>query len=287
MLLLRPFILLLCLLLLGSCSSTRLAYDNLSWLVSWKTNDYIPLNRVQKRWLSARLDEHLVWHCSKEIPGYRPLLANLQYTFAVHDLQAAPLLDLIPQLEPAADRVLREIAPTLAELFRQLDHAQIAALQTNLAEQQQEMHDKFVAPDPATQARQRSARLEKRLNRWLGRLSEEQRRRIETWSAELQGQNRIWLDNRQHWQQQLLASLQQRSQTDFTEQITRLLVEREQYWTNTFREHAELNSRKGADMLADIINMASAAQRSRMASQFAKLDQDLQQMQCKPPPASV
>lgn len=284
---LRSAALLLCLSLLLSCSSTRLAYDNLNWLVSWKTSDFVPLNRVQKRWLSARLDQHLVWHCSTEIPRYRPLLANLQYTLEIHDLQAAPLLLLIPQLEPVADRVLREIAPTVAELFLQLDDIQLAALQTNLAEQQQEMHDQFVAPDPATQARQRSERLEKRLSRWLGRLSEEQRSRIQHWSRELHDQNRIWLENRQHWQQQLLASLQLRSRADFTEQITRLLVEREQYWTESFRTSAESNSRKAADMLADIINLASQAQRTRMAAQFAKLDQDLQQMQCKPPPASV
>ncbi|WP_143520294.1 DUF6279 family lipoprotein [Halopseudomonas pelagia] len=259
----------------------------MNWLISWKTGDYIPLTSTQKNWLSTRVDEHLDWHCSIEIPDYRSLLANLQTTLALDDLQASSLIDQIPQFEPAVDRVLLEIAPTMAELFQQLDDSQIAALEANLAEQHQEMHDKFVAPDSTTQAEERSERLEKRLRRWLGRLNESQRQRIESWSVEMEGQNRLWLDNRQHWQQQLLATLRSRSDPGFTAQITDLLIERERYWTTEFKEQTEINSRRGAAMLADVINLASDKQLTRMREQFATLDQDLQQMQCERPSTSA
>lgn len=278
---LRPLVLFLCLCALTSCSSTRLAYSNLNWLISWKTGDYIPLTSTQKNWLSTRIDEHLDWHCSIEIPDYRSLLANLQTTLALDDLQASSLIDQIPQFEPAVDRVLLEIAPTMAELFQQLDDSQVAALEANLAEQHQEMHEKFVAPDSKTQAEERSERLEKRLRRWLGRLNDSQRQRIASWSGDMEGQNRIWLDNRQHWQQQLLATLRSRSDPGFTTQITDLLIERERYWTTEFKEQTEINSRRGAAMLADVINLASDKQLTRMREQFATLDQDLQQMQCE------
>lgn len=284
---LRTIILLLCLCTLASCSSTRLAYSNLNWLISWKSSDYIPLTSTQKSWLSTRIDEHLDWHCSTEIARYRPLLSNLQTTLELDDLQASALIDQIPQLEPAVDRVLLEIAPTMAGLFQQLDDSQVAALQANLAEQHKEMHDKFVAPDPATQAEERSERLEKRLRRWLGRLNEAQRQRIDSWSGEMEGQNEIWLENRRHWQQQLLTTIQQRSDPGFTAQITDLLTDRERYWTEEFRERTAINSRRGADMLADVINLATDEQLKRMNQQFAKLDQDLQQMQCERPSTSV
>lgn len=283
MYLFRSLLLLICLLALSSCSSARLAYNNLNWLINWKTSDYVPLSRTQKSWLSARIDEHLAWHCSTEIPRYRPLLAGLQNTLDTHDLPASILLEQVPQLMPAVDRVLHEIAPTLAELFRKLDHSQIAALQANLAEQQQDMHAKFVAPDPAAQAQQRAERLEKRLNRWLGRLSEEQRSRIDSWSAELEGQNTIWLENRQHWQQQLVVALNSRYEEGFTTHINDLLVERQRYWTEAFRESTKVTSRKGAAMLSDVLGMATDAQRARMDKQFEQLDRDLQRLQCAPP----
>lgn len=284
---LRPLVLFLCLCALTSCSSTRLAYSNLNWLISWKTGDYIPLTSTQKNWLSTRVDEHLDWHCSIEIPDYRSLLANLQTTLALDDLQASSLIDQIPQFEPAVDRVLLEIAPTMAELFQQLDDSQVAALEANLAEQHQEMQEKFVAPDSKTQAEERSERLEKRLRRWLGRLNESQRQRIASWSVDMEGQNQLWLDNRQHWQQQLLATLQSRSEPGFTAQITDLLIERERYWMTAFKEQTEINSRRGAAMLADVINLASDKQLTRMREQFAALDQDLQQMQCERPSTSA
>lgn len=286
MILKRTMTFTLCLLLLTSCSSARLAYNNLNWLISWKSSDYVPLNREQKSWLSARVDEHRAWHCRHELPRYRELLSGVQGTLDETPTNATALLQQLPELEPAVDRLLVEIAPTLADLFQQLDTSQIAALKANLAEQQQEMHKEYVAPDTATQARERSQRLEKRLTRWLGRLSPEQRARIDQWSAELEGQNRIWLDNRHHWQEQLMLVLEDRSHAEFSERITQLLVERERYWTETFRQRTKINSRKGADMLADVLNMASDRQRAQMTAQFAKLEQDLRRLEC-PAPSSA
>lgn len=282
--LLRLIALFSCLLLLAACNSTRLAYNNLNWLIGWKVSDYIPLNSEQKTWLSEEVRAHQAWHCSTEIPRYRPMLANLQSTLETDKLDAAQLMDQIPQLEPAVDRLLVEVAPTMAELFKQLDDAQLSALKANLAEQHEEMVEKFAGPDAATQAKERSERLEKRLNRWLGRLNEAQRARIESWSAGLEDQNRIWLDNRQQWQQQLLTTLEtQREAEDFNDQISQLLVERERYWTDDFIQRSEINTRAGAQMLADVMNTATDTQRSRMAQQFTKLDRDLQQMQCESP----
>lgn len=71
--LLRLMSLLICLLLLASCNSTRLAYNNLGWLINWKVSDFIPLNSAQKTWLSEEVKAHQAWHCSTEIPRYRPL----------------------------------------------------------------------------------------------------------------------------------------------------------------------------------------------------------------------
>ena len=282
--LLRLIAILSCLLLLAACNSTRLAYNNLNWLIGWKVSDYIPLNSEQKTWLSEEVKAHQAWHCSTEIPRYRPMLANLQSTLETDKLDAAQLMDQIPQLEPAVDRLLVEVAPTMAELFKQLDDVQLSALKANLAEQHEEMVEKFAGPDAATQAKERSERLEKRLNRWLGRLNEAQRARIESWSAGLEDQNRIWLDNRQQWQQQLLTTLEtQREAEDFNDQISQLLVERERYWTDDFIQRSEINTRAGAQMLADVMNTATDTQRSRMAQQFTKLDRDLQQMQCESP----
>ena len=281
--LLRLLALFSCLLLLASCTSTRLAYNNLNWLIGWKVTDYIPLSSEQKTWLSEEVRTHQAWHCSSEIPRYRPMLANLQSTLETDELDAAQLMNQIPQLEPAVDRLLLQVAPTMAELFKQLDDAQLSALKANLADQHQEMVEKFAAPDPATQAKERGERLEKRLNRWLGRLNETQRAHIQSWSAGLEDQNHIWLENRQHWQQQLIATLeQQRDAEDFNAQINQLLVERERYWTEDFIQRSEVNTLAGAQMLAEVMNAATDAQRTHMTEQFAKLDRDLQRMQCEP-----
>jgi len=50
----------------------------------------------------------------------------------------------------------------------------------------------------------------------------------------MEDQNRIWPDNRQHWQRQFIGSrLEQRVLLrNFNDKIIQLLVERERYWTD-------------------------------------------------------
>ena len=68
---LRSLLLLIALgMLLAACSQVGLVYRNLDWLIPWQLDDYLSLNREQKAWLKPRLQAHLEWHCSSELPRY-------------------------------------------------------------------------------------------------------------------------------------------------------------------------------------------------------------------------
>ncbi|MFN3580059.1 MAG: DUF6279 family lipoprotein [Pseudomonas sp.] len=267
-------------LLLSACSSTRLAYDNLERLVSWKSGDYVSLTRDQKRWLSGRVQTHRDWHCSTELPEYRRYLAQLQPQLSSKALDADMLVDQLPEIQPAVDRLLEELAPTLAELLSDLTAQQVDELIDNMQLQHQELHERYVAPAEKVQNQERATRLEKRLTPWLGRLTAEQRQRVQSWSAELARQNSIWLDNRSFWLDNFISTLKQRDQPDFSERINALLTDRQQFWTPHFRERSEINARLGAEMLADLLSMASDRQIQRMENRLARLETDLQRMQC-------
>ena len=278
------FVILICVVvILSSCSATRLAYNNIDWLVNWKSGDYVSLTREQKRWLSEEIRSHRDWHCSSELPRYQSLLGQLQPALSDNSIRAELLLERVPEIEPAIERVLEQIAPTLASLLTQLSQEQINELKANLATQHQALYSRFVEPDEATQVSQRSERLEKRLRPWLGRLSPEQRNRINQWSSELRGQNRIWLENREYWLSQFTAALEHRQEADFDARIISLLTDRQQFWTDSFRQRTEINTALVADMLADVLHMASASQAQRMAGRLESLNEDLTQLTCTGP----
>ena len=47
--------LLACMGLLAACSRIDLAYRNLDWLLTWRVDQYLDLDRQQKAWLKPRL----------------------------------------------------------------------------------------------------------------------------------------------------------------------------------------------------------------------------------------
>lgn len=266
--------------LLSACSSTRLGYNNLPWLVSWKSRDYVPLTREQRSWLREEVAMQRDWHCQEELPQYPELLDHLAAPLLNGKPSPAALLHSRNQLEPALDRLLAALAPSLAELLQQLDEEQIAALQQNLNEQQQELYDTYVAPDAATQASERQQRLERRLRPWIGRVQTEQQARIAEWSAQLEGQNAVWLENRRYWLDAFNAILNAREQTDFDARVERLLTDRESYWTDSFRQRTEINSQLAAEMLSDVVRLNSSSQNERLQQRLDRLRADIARIDC-------
>ncbi|SDU14687.1 DUF6279 family lipoprotein [Halopseudomonas salegens] len=271
---------LLVLTLLSACSTTRLGYAHLPWLVSWKSREYVPLNRDQRSWLREQIAEHRDWHCRQELPRYPALLDELADPLLSNPPQGRQLLAARDKIEPALDRLLGALAPSLAELLQQLDETQVAALRHNLEQQHGELYDTYVAPDAATQAAERQQRLEKRLRPWLGRLQADQQQRISEWSAQLEGQNAIWLENRSYWLQAFNAALDQRDQTDFALHVERLLTDRKSYWTETFQRRTEINSQLAADMLSDVVALNSPGQDDRLRQRLDRLKADIAHIDC-------
>jgi hypothetical protein len=79
------------------------------------------------------------------------------------------------------------------------------AFRDDISERQKE----YVDTPVAKQIARRTERMEKRLTNWFGELNPAQRQRVQAWSQALGDQNRQWIANRQHWQQQLMLAMNQ------------------------------------------------------------------------------
>lgn len=267
-------------LLVTACSANRLTYNNLDWLISWKVGDYVSLTGDQKSWLAQRTDEHLAWHCDSELPRYLPLLDGLEASLLSDSPEADRLTGNLPAVERAVERLFGEIAPTVSGLLSQLDDRQVEELSSNLEEKQAELEERYSEPDLTTQYRERMERARERLEDWLGPLEDAQYARLADWAAQLQGHNSIWLENRQVWQQALTAALKERSAPGFDQQVSGLLIEREDYWTEEYRSIARKNRVEGARLVAELMQMASSDQRTYLSRKLDRLRSDIIALQC-------
>ena len=273
-------------LLLGACSRVGLVYQNLDWLLPWRLNDYLQLDREQRAWLMPRLRAHLAWHCSSELPRYLAWLQRTGSLLRQPRPDAGQLAMQLAEVDEALKRIAVQITPTSIELLRMLSDRQVSELHAAIDEDNRELYEDYLEPPLAVQISERAERMEERLRPWLGRLNRQQREHVEQWAAAMGEQNRLWLGSRMRWQQALREAIAVRRSSEFPVLITRLLQERSSYFDAEFREAYPRNRLALAELFGDLLASAEARQRSRLQHRLRDLQRDLAEQLCAAPIAT-
>lgn len=265
---------------LGACSRVGLAYRNLDVIIPWTLSDYLDMNGEQKSWLDERLKEHLSWHCTTQLPGYLDWLDRLQTMIATNQVTDAALQARAHEAEQAIAETAREITPSAIELLQRLDDKQVAEMNDAFAKDQRKRQEQYLKPSLDQQIKERGARMEKRLNDWLGPLSTTQRQRVATWSSALGEQNTQWLANRVHWQKQFSAAVAQRQSPQFPQRIETLLVNRESLWTPAYRQAFANTEAQARALFVDLMADSTPNQRARLLKKIEGVRKDFSDLKC-------
>ena len=265
---------------LVACSRIDLAYRNLDRLVPWSLDDYLAMNRDQRSLLDERLKQHLAWHCTTELPGYLDWLDRVRSMVADGQVTDQALQQRMNEARQAIGRVAEAITPSAAELLRGMSDAQVAQLGEALREDISERQEKYVDTPLSKQVARRAERMEKRLTPWFGELTAAQRQRVQTWAQALGDQNRQWIANRAHWQQQLMLAMNQRSDASFEPRLAQLLQRKESLWTAQYRAAFENSEQQTRSLLIDLLQQSSPAQRQYLQGRLAKVRTDFSELKC-------
>lgn len=277
----KTLLLLLCLsLLISACSRAGLAYRNLDWLVPWRLNDYLNLDSQQQAWLKPRLQKHLQWHCSVELPRYIDWLRSTESILAQPQPDSAELLEQFSQFDAALKRISIEVTPTAIALLQGLSEQQVRELYAALDEDNLEDRQDFLDPALPVQISERRERMQERLKPWFGRLNSQQMEHIANWANGLGEQNRLWLENRLLWQTQLRHVIAQRNNADFAAQLTRLLQQREDFYSDEYRAGYERSRQALATLFSQLMSSSDETQRERLSHRLRDLRRDLSEQLC-------
>lgn len=265
---------------LGACSRVGLAYRNLDVIIPWTLSDYLDMNGEQKGWFNERLKEHLSWHCTTQLPGYLDWLDRLQGMVETNQVTDAALQARTQEAKAAIAQTAREITPSAIELLKGLDDKQVAEMNDAFAKDQRKRQEEYLKPSLDQQIKERAQRMEKRLNDWLGPLSETQRQRVIAWSTALGDQNTQWIANRAHWQKQFSAAVAQRQSPEFPQRIETLLVNRESLWTPAYREAYAKTEAQARGLFVDLMAESTPMQRQRLLKKIDGVRKDFNDLKC-------
>ena len=265
---------------LGACSRMGLAYRNLDVIIPWTLSDYLDMNGEQKGWFNERLKEHLSWHCTTQLPGYLDWLDRLQVMVETNQVTDAALQSRTQEAKQAIAQTAREITPSAIELLQGLDDKQVTEMNEAFAKDQRKRQQDYVKPSLAQQIKERSERMEKRLDGWIGPLSPPQQQRVVAWSNALGDQNTQWIANRVHWQKQFSAAVAQRQSPGFPQRIETLLVNRESLWTADYRKAYANTEAQARSLFVDLMAESTPAQRQRLLKKIEGVRKDFNDLKC-------
>ncbi|PVZ40055.1 DUF6279 family lipoprotein [Pseudomonas sp. CC120222-01a] len=269
-----------CAVALAACSRIDLAYRNLDRLVPWSLGDYLAMNREQKTLLDERLKQHLAWHCKTQLPGYLDWLDRVRDMVAEDQVTDQALQQRTVEARQAIGRVAEEITPSATELLRGMSDKQVTEMRDAFRDDISERQKEYVDTPVAKQIARRTERMEKRLTNWFGELNAAQRQRVQVWSQALGDQNRQWIANRQHWQQQLMLAMNQRNDASFEPRLATLLQRKESLWTPEYRAAYQNSEQQARSLIVDLMHLSTPTQRQFLQERLAKVRTDFSEMKC-------
>ncbi len=250
---------LMCCLLLVGCG-TKFVYNNMDWLLIEYLEDYVDLNSDQESLIEQRVALLSEWHRSEEIPNYVEHLDELM-TLDLKNLTAAQLNAQEEKLRAHTDRIVKRVAPDLAQLIHKLSDEQVDELMDNIRVRHSKYKAKYSQLNEEEVRQVYAERIAESMENWLGRLTKDQERLVEQWSNDLQITTSDWSDHQTNLRIRISQLLNQRSDLNGTEQeMNTLLVESESLYSPKLRSKIEHNRDVATRYIVEIATQASDKQ---------------------------
>lgn len=265
-------------LVLAACSSIQFGYKHADTLLLYALDGYFDLDDAQKNLARARTRALLDWHRATQLRGYAALLEATQAKLA-GPVGADDVLAFQEDVHARLAALGERAAPDLAALALTLAPAQIERFGARLAQDTSKARRELVRFAGRESLDERVQRYVERAESWLGPLDTAQRELIRGALAARPDHRQFWMDERERRQQDLLAVLAriQRERPDrataaqwLREYFARLAmpVERER------AERVAALRRADAELIAQVVNSASAGQRATLLRKLRRYAED-------------
>ncbi|GAA0348996.1 DUF6279 family lipoprotein [Bowmanella denitrificans] len=271
----RIFAALLLVLTLSGCSTT-FVYNNLDWLVHWYIDDYVELNKEQKKQFDHKMQDWLKWHRHQQLPRYRDDLVALKQQFEQGQMTQAQWQEFFSRVRGHWYSLINHLGPDLAELSLQLNDQQIKDMFAAFEKQQKEREEERNELDEQERLEKSRENLHEDMQEWTGRLSAEQKAQLNEWVEGFAPTYELRLKYRRNWQQAAMDSLLGRVDTKaWRDTFTLLLVRPQDYQSDALREADLANREYYARMLAELTPGLSDKQKRHVLREMQQRIDDL------------
>lgn len=269
--------------LLAGCSALRLGYANGDTFVYWWLNSYVDFTDNQKPWVKAHIDNLLAWHRKTQLKDYAQVLSLVQQRLQ-QKVTPADVLGDYAVLKKRTLLVVDKAMPELTDLALSLQPQQIAYLEKKFASNNEKYRKEYLQGSLEKRQERRYEQVMKHAEYWFGNFSEEQEAQIRAASYARPLNNELLLAERMRRQQELIRILKKlHAERPTREAATAMLkdyvaVSAEHFTYAENKAFFDASSDGTAQMAAQIINLATPAQKAHAMKRLQKWIEDCNAM---------
>ena len=257
--------------LLAGCSMARVGYNQLDTIAAWTADEYFDLEAQQKNQFRARFARLHDWHRHEELPEYARLLAQAQARLE-KGLTRDDVFWMMDAVKERYRRIVERSAPDAAAMLMSLTPDQIGALKRQWERDNSKFAREYVLDGkPEERRRAQVKRTIKQFERWTGRLTDEQERRIATMVDGLPEIAQLRHEERLRRQREFLQLLElRRNREHFVAELRRWLSDWESGRPSEFAQRYARSVEMRAEMVVAVDRMLTAEQRAHVLEGYAR-----------------
>jgi hypothetical protein len=179
--------------------------------------------------------------------------------------------------------LIHQISPDIADIMFSATDEQVDELFENLETKNRDIENEYVAAPPKKIIQNRQKRMQRRLNYWLGGLTESQLQAVEAWNQQIVPIAADRVAYRRKIQAAARRILENRTNPDALEAALRgLLTNPEEFRTENYQRKIDVNTQRTFELLAYLLETLTPKQRNHLSNRLESLAADLDQLSCDP-----
>jgi len=281
----RRFVLASVALLAAACSQLQLGYNNADTVIAYSLDSYLDLDDEQERLARSSIAALHRWHRATQLPGYVQLLDEAQRKVA-GPVTPADVREFNAGMRRALMAIGEQAAPDLARLALTLKPAQVDRLAERLARDTSKARRELVRFAGPESLEQRVERYVEQAEDWFGTLTPAQRATIRASLERRPEAQEAWMRERESRQRELVAVMariraEQPPLATATAWLREYFAQLAEPRDPQRRARLATYREENAELVAQLVNTATPAQRAALAKRLRSYAADLSTLATK------
>lgn len=266
------------LVLLGGCSS-KLAYNNLDWLIYWYMDDYIELTDKQENVFDHHLESWIDWHRDTELTRYIAQLKSLKSDIANDQLTEQVINKHLEQATSHWIRVREKLSPEIASMATTLTDEQVVRFFAALEKDNKEEEEEYLEDSDKSAQEKAEERLEditEDMEDRIGSLTDQQEKIIARYAPRFASTYQDWIAYQRAIQDAARKVFITRdTNPDFTQDLMRIMNNPDVYRSESYMQKREQNRQLYASMAAELSQTLTSDQKRKLLNKIQDIIDDL------------